>query len=141
MADGILLVVAGAIRRGDGQWLMHKRPLDKHHGGLWEFPGGKVESTESPAFALKRELREELGIEIALEATEPSAFAEEGSEQGRMAIVILLYTITRWSGEPVALEGEQIDWFAPSDIDLLDMPPLDRMLAAQLFHHTAADDG
>ncbi len=141
MADGFLLVVAGAIRRNDGRWLMHRRPLAKHHGGLWEFPGGKVELSESPAFALRRELREELGIEIAMDASEPVAFAEERPEPGRAAIVILLYNISHWTGEPMALEGEEICWFAPAEIGELDMPPLDRELAAQLFRHEAAASG
>ena len=141
MADGFILVVAGAIRRNDGRWLMHRRPLNKHHGGLWEFPGGKVEPSESPAFALRRELREELGIEIEMEASAPAAFAEERPESGRAAIVILLYTISHWTGEPVALEGEEIGWFAPAEIGGLDMPPLDRDLAAQLFRHEAAASG
>lgn len=57
-------VVAGALRGADDQWLMHQRPLEKMHGGLWEFPGGKIEATEIPSEALVRELHEELGVEI-----------------------------------------------------------------------------
>ncbi|MEL7189935.1 MAG: NUDIX domain-containing protein, partial [Pseudomonadota bacterium] len=49
---GRMLVVAGALSRKDGCWLMHRRPAHKHHGGLWEFPGGKVEATEIPSEAL-----------------------------------------------------------------------------------------
>ena len=54
-------VVALALRDGKGRWLMHRRPADKHHGGLWEFPGGKVETGETPRNALVRETEEELG--------------------------------------------------------------------------------
>ena len=55
-------VVALALRDGKGRWLMHRRPADKHHGGLWEFPGGKVETGETPRNALVREIEEELGL-------------------------------------------------------------------------------
>ncbi|MGN6498085.1 MAG: NUDIX domain-containing protein [Tsuneonella sp.] len=51
-----MLVVAAAIDGGAGKWLMQRRPPHKQHGGLWEFPGGKVESGEAPRAALVREL-------------------------------------------------------------------------------------
>ena len=57
-------VVAGALRSREEHWLMHRRPEEKAHGGLWEFPGGKVEPTEIPVEALIRELHEELGIVV-----------------------------------------------------------------------------
>ena len=69
----------------DGLWLMHRRPEGKQHGGLWEFPGGKVEAAEKPPEALIRELREELGITIVIDTPEPVAKAKETSS---------LFTIT-----------------------------------------------
>ena len=72
-----ILVVAGALQRQDGLWLMHKRPAHKHHGGLWEFPGGKVEVSETKAEALIRELVEELGITAVLDSDNPVAQAED----------------------------------------------------------------
>lgn len=126
-------VVAVALEDGDGRWLMHRRPMAKHHGGLWEFPGGKVESGENPASALVREIGEELGIALDRNALEPAAFADGAASAEGMEIVILLYTCRKWSGVPQALEGEAIGWFAPSEIAELAMPPLDRALAARLF--------
>lgn len=133
MKSQALLVVAGALKRGDGSWLMHQRPLQKHHGGLWEFPGGKVEEHEIPREALCRELAEELGVGVEPKDCEPVYFAENGQEDGAAAIVILLYRIERWTGEPAALEGEAVGWFTPDEVDALAKPPLDRRLAAQLF--------
>ena len=63
-----MLVVAVALIDGDGRCLMQQRSHDKRHGGLWEFPGGKVEPGEHPDAALVRELAEELAIEVAADA-------------------------------------------------------------------------
>lgn len=126
-------VVAGALKRADGAWLMHRRPLQKHHGGLWEFPGGKVEHAEMPVKTLIRELHEELGITVQPHDCKPQGFAEESERSGSRPIVILLYTICRWEGEPRALEGESVEWFHPLEIESLAKPPLDDELVAQLF--------
>ncbi len=134
MAKGFILVVAGAMQGADGLWLMHRRPLEKHHGGLWEFPGGKVETAESPGFALRRELREELGIDVAIDGLSSLGFAEEADSSLRNPIVILLYKVARWEGTPIALEGGAVDWFSASEIANLEKPPLDCELADQLFN-------
>lgn len=133
MSGGVIWVVAGALSGPDGRWLLHRRPLEKHHGGLWEFPGGKVEDTEIPVKSLIRELKEELGIAIEPADCEPVGFAEDRSGEAQNPIVILLYKVRAWTGEPQALEGEGIGWFTPQRIDELDTPPLDRLLAEQLF--------
>ncbi|MEQ8412168.1 MAG: (deoxy)nucleoside triphosphate pyrophosphohydrolase [Erythrobacter sp.] len=130
---GWIAVSAGALQRPDGLWLMHRRPLHKHHGGLWEFPGGKVEAFENPSECLVRELHEELGIALRASDLEPRCFAEETAAPGREPIVIMLYIVTRWEGEPSALEGGEIGWFEPGAINRLAKPPLDSLLAAQLF--------
>jgi 8-oxo-dGTP diphosphatase len=122
-----LLVVAAALIDADGRVLVAQRPFDKHHGGLWEFPGGKVESGETPVAALARELREELGIAIG--EAEPLAFAESDSG-GPM--VLLLYRCRTWQGEPAPLEAEAIDWLAVDRLADVAMPPADRVLAAAL---------
>lgn len=138
MTGDPILVVAGALmargRASEDIWLMHRRPFDKHHGGLWEFPGGKVEDAEIPVKALIRELGEELGISVREQDLEPVGFAEDSEpEKGHPAIVILLYKVSAWQGEPRALEGEGVDWFTPDEVRALDKPPLDSALARQLF--------
>ena len=126
-------VVAVALRDRAGRWLMHRRPADKQHGGLWEFPGGKVEPAETPVNALIREIREELGIALPVGALAPAAFAEEPVAAGKSPIVILLYTCAAWRGEPQALEGGAVGWFTMAEIAALAMPPLDHQLAELLF--------
>lgn len=128
-------VVAGALHRTDGRWLMHRRPIGKHHGGLWEFPGGKVEAQEMPIEALRRELAEELGIVCRAEACLPAGFAESSGEAQTSRLVLMLYTIGTWEGEPRALEGGAVGWFTPGEALALPKPPLDIALAARLFQN------
>lgn len=133
MTKAWIAVAVGALFRGDGRWLMHRRPEGKHHAGLWEFPGGKVDSEEMPAAALVRELAEELGIVCSAGDLLSCGFAETGGDDSEPALVLLLYRLGKWQGEPRALEGGAVGWFTPEEIAALPMPPLDRQLAARLF--------
>lgn len=134
--DDWLLVVAGVLIDGNGRWLMHQRPCGKMYAGLWEFPGGKVETHEFPANSLVRELSEELGIHVEAEACLPATFAQDGALGARPAIVLMLYTIFAWAGQPEALEGGKIGWFSPEDALKLAMPPMDREMAQRLAAYT-----
>ena len=127
-----LPVVAAAITREDGCLLMRQRPAGKHHGGLWEFPGGKVEAHETPAFALVREVEEELGLLLDPAALSPAAFAESTAGDAAAPIVILLYRAAGWRGEPVAREGGDWGWFSTREVARLAKPPLDVDLFGQL---------
>lgn len=128
-----LLVVAAAFHDKEGLWLMHQRPEGKQHGGLWEFPGGKVEAGETPQKALIREVKEELAVDISEQDVEPLAFSQSDSQGGNPEIVILLYKITQWEGELRAMEGGMIEWFTPRQIAQLDRPPLDIDLCTKIF--------
>lgn len=116
---------------------MHLRPENKQHGGLWEFPGGKLEPGETPANALIREITEELGIHLDAASLHPAGFAETGPDSGGPQIVILLYRCGPWDVQkpvqPCALEGGGVGWFTPNQIETLARPPLDAMLCRQLF--------
>ena len=122
----IVPVVAAALIDPAGRVLMQQRRIGKAHGGLWEFPGGKVEAGESLVGALIREISEELGIVLSAEALEPLSFAANPADPH----VVLLYTCRAWTGEPRCLDGEAIGWFAADALASLAMPPLDVPLAA-----------
>jgi 8-oxo-dGTP diphosphatase len=121
----IIPVVAVALIESEERVLLQQRPFGKAHGGLWEFPGGKVDAGETLESALIREIEEELGITLAVDTLIPLTFAAVAGEP----FVILLYTCRRWNGEPQCLEGEAIGWFDAAGLENLPMPPLDIPLA------------
>ena len=126
-----MLVVAAALIAADGRILVQQRPLNKHHGGLWEFPGGKVEPGETPEAALARELAEELGIGVEAADLHPVAFSRGSA--GDRPMVLLLYRAERWEGTAQAIEAPAIRWVAPDELAALAMPPADRPLAEALM--------
>lgn len=130
-------VAAGALRSDKGLWLMHQRPLGKHHAGLWEFPGGKLDPGETFEIALVRELSEELAITIDSDELGYCGSANQPPADGQPGIVIQLYTCSRWQGDPVPQEGGAIDWFGFDEMRALPKPPLDESLLDQLVQKHA----
>jgi 8-oxo-dGTP diphosphatase len=130
-----IVVVAAALIEPGGRVLLQRRRLGSEHGGLWEFPGGKIEPGESPQSALLREIGEELGVSLDPASLAPLSFAcdPEGPPPPCRPLVILLYTCRSWEGEAECLDGEEIGWFALDELARLAMPPLDYPLAAALI--------
>ncbi len=129
-AKPVLLVVAAALVATDGGVLLQQRPPGKQLAGLWEFPGGKIESGETPEAALVRELAEELGIVVNANALVPVTFASAGL--GTRQLLLLLYLVRDWEGEPRALEASALRWVRPGAMHALPMPPADVPLVAAL---------
>jgi 8-oxo-dGTP diphosphatase len=131
----VVLVVAVALVDPDGRILMQRRPADRAHGGLWEFPGGKVEAGESLEGALVREIEEELGLRLDPAALKPLMFASDPNQPPtpRTPHVILLYICRSWRGTVECRDGQGIGWFAPDELPGLEMPPLDYPLAHALI--------
>ena len=112
-------VVAGVIYNSDrSAVLIARRPAEKHQGGLWEFPGGKVEQGE-PAFeALKRELREETGINVE----SGTALLEVSHDYADKSVLLDVWSVNSFSGEPSGLEGQEVAWVELTNIRQYDFP-------------------
>jgi len=123
-------VVAVALIDGDGRVLLAERPAGKSMAGLWEFPGGKIGPDESPETALIRELKEELGIDVAEACLAPLSFASHRYPE--FHLLLLLYVCRRWKGMVEPCEGQRLSWVRPLKIDPAQMPPADRPLVAVL---------
>lgn len=101
---GYLHVVAAVIRDEVGNILLAQRPANKHQGGKWEFPGGKLEVGEAPAQALNRELEEELGITV-LQAKPLIKVRHVYPER---AVLLDVWEVTAFSGDPHGREGQPV---------------------------------
>lgn len=119
-------VVAAALVDQDGRILLQQRPAGKELAGLWEFPGGKIETGESPEAALIRELAEELGISVSTACLAPATFAS--APLGDRHLLLLLYVCRKWEGIPRAIEASALKWVRPVEMHALPMPPADRPL-------------
>jgi 8-oxo-dGTP diphosphatase len=126
----VVLVAAVALVDADGRVLLAQRPSGKSMAGLWEFPGGKVKAGETPEAALIRELAEELGIDVETSCLAPLTFASHSYPE--FHLLMPLYACRKWSGIPVAREGQQLAWVRPLRLGDYPMPPADAPLIAML---------
>ncbi len=126
MAPPIVMVAAVALIDTDGRVLLAQRPAHKELGGLWEFPGGKIQSGETPELALIRELKEELGIDVPVRCLAPLTFASHTYE--RFHLLMPLYICRNWDGEPEPLEGQKLAWVRKDKLRDYPMPPADEPL-------------
>jgi 8-oxo-dGTP diphosphatase len=121
-------VAAGVILNGAGEVLLALRPKDKHKGGLWEFPGGKVEEGESVRAALARELLEEINLVVE----EATPFLVIDHDYGDKQVTLDVWTVRRFSGAPHGSEGQQIAWVKIVDLDRYQFPEANAGIVAAL---------
>ena len=114
-----LLVVAGVVRRGE-RVLLTRRPEASHLGGYWEFPGGKVEPGEDPRAALRRELREECGLDVEVGRALEVVF----HRYPERAVLLLFFQCRCLDERPVRHLGvTDHRWVAPQELGAFRLPP------------------
>ncbi len=121
-------VAVGIIRQPTGEILIAKRPMDKYKGGLWEFPGGKVEADETVLQALTRELKEELGIEVLL----AESWLQFEYDYKDRIVLLDTWIVTSYSGEPQGAEGQAIRWVLPHELSQYEFPAGNNVILAKL---------
>ena len=130
MSAKIVLVVACALVDADGRVLIAERPPGKPLAGLWEFPGGKVETGERPEDTLIRELGEELGIVVREPCLAPLTFASHSYPD--FHLLMPLYVCRRWEGIATAKVHTRLAWVRPNKLRDYPMPPADEPLISHL---------
>ena len=121
-----LHVAAGAIVGADGRILIARRAQHRHQGGLWEFPGGKVEDGEGVREALARELWEELHIEV--EQARP--LIQIRHRYPDKAVLLDVWRVGRFGGAPAGREGQPLAWAAPEALAGYDFPAANAPIVA-----------
>lgn len=124
----VVHVAVGVVVDPDGNILIAKRPDTSHQGGLWEFPGGKVEPGETLFAALKRELHEELAIEIT--TTEP--LIKIRHDYGDKQVLLDVHKVMKFNGQPKGNEGQPVRWVAPADLHLYHFPAANRPIISAI---------
>jgi mutator protein MutT len=121
-------VVAAVVER-EGRYLVGRRPRQKRHGGLWEFPGGKLDEGESIADAAERELDEELGLTVTEMGRRLLAIEDEGSP------FVIEFHAVHVEGSAIAHEHEELGWFSALELTTMQLAPADRTCALWLVEH------
>ena len=122
----VVHVVAAVISNASGDVLIAKRPDDKHQGGLWEFPGGKLEQTETREQALTRELKEELGI-VVDSCTPLIKIRHDYSDK---SVLLDVWRVDAFSGEAHGKEGQAIAWVSLDELEQYEFPAANKPIIA-----------
>jgi 8-oxo-dGTP diphosphatase len=117
----IILAVTAAVIEEQGRYLIAQRKKDSHQGLRWEFPGGKVESGESPEICLGREIKEELNVNIEV----GDIFKVISHIYEDKQVILLCYKCKILSGTPRPIECEDYKWVTPEQMTGFDFAPAD----------------
>ena len=124
----VLDVAVAVLKRLDGRVLLGERPPGKPWAGWWEFPGGKIERAESPLQALRRELREELGID----AVEATPWLTRTFSYPEKTVNLHFFTVRAWQGEPRGREGQALAWQHPDRLEVAPLLPANETVIKML---------
>jgi len=131
----VALVESNEPRGNEPTYILTRRKKDAHLAGFWEFPGGKVEPGESPVEALKRELMEELGVQV--EALEPTVFSYHEYSERHVLILFYRAQVVSGSPRPQPLEASELKLMTRTEVLKLPMPPANEVFLSYLRQSTA----
>ena len=125
----VVTVAVGILLDPQGRVLITRRAPQTHQGGLWEFPGGKVEPGETIVDALARELKEELGVTVLI--SEP--FMTLDHDYGDQCVCLAVHRVTSWRGEPSGMEGQPLAWEQPANLTDWTFPAANQPILTRLL--------
>ncbi|MCL4126521.1 UNVERIFIED_CONTAM: hypothetical protein GTU68_044106 [Idotea baltica] len=124
----VIHVAVAVIINEHNQVLIALRQAHQHQGGLWEFPGGKVEDNEITEMALAREIKEELGIKIS----KAVPLIEIKHDYQDRAVLLDVWLITDFMGEPQSMEGQNVKWCPISRLTDYDFPAANQAIISAI---------
>jgi len=128
VSEALVRVAAAIIERADGQVLLAQRPAGKAYAGYWEFPGGKLETGETPRDALDRELAEELGITVRRAAP----WLVQRYRYPHAHVELHFFRVLDWTGEPVGHDGQEFAWQVPGRLEVAPLLPANTVVLRAL---------
>ena len=128
MANDFVHVAVAAIVNEKNQVLIAKRPGHVHQGGLWEFPGGKLEAEETVEQALVREIKEELNVVVRA----PEPLIKIKYYYSDKSVLLDVWLIKDYTGEPVGVEGQPVKWNNISELTAKEFPQANKAIIAAL---------
>lgn len=133
-----LQVAVGVVKNPEGKILISRRHAALHQGGLWEFPGGKIEASETVEQALLRELKEELNIT----ATAATPLITVNHQYPDLTVQLNVFLVEQFLGEATSCEGQPFKWVAPAELDHYAFPFANQPIitAVRLPHYYAILD-
>jgi 8-oxo-dGTP diphosphatase len=129
MNNEITIVAVGVIQNAAQEVLIAKRPSHLHQGDLWEFPGGKVEENETVLQALKRELQEEINIEVQT----AMPFMQVTHDYGDKQVLLDVWLVTTFLGDPQGMEGQPLCWVSSSTLAHYHFPAANQAIIEKLI--------
>jgi len=122
-------VAVGIVINQGKRILIAKRPENSHQGGLWEFPGGKVEDNETAFDALVREFREEVDLSIS----KASPFIKIKHDYSDKSVVLDVWQCEEFTGEAKGVEGQEVKWVAKTDLSNFSFPDANQAIIKKLL--------
>ena len=136
-SGGLAIKVTAAVIERGGKVLIARRKKGDRFEGLWEFPGGKIEAGESPEECLRRELLEELGVEIEA----PEFLCSVSFETSGISIELMAFRTSLLAGEVRCHDHDEVRWVEPEHVGDFDLTEPDRQVAATIFRRGHRDEG
>mgnify|MGYP001825679770 CR=1 FL=1 len=132
----VLHVAAGVLQDRHGRVLIARRPSSAHMGGAWEFPGGKIDSGETPLQGLVRELQEELSVTVRY-ARYLVHYAHDYPDR---RVYLYVWKVLDWRNDPRGAEGQPLQWVAPENLMQSGLLPADERVAKLLTRRVAVNE-